>query len=276
MIGHNLLSASEGFNRCILGREGYLVYNKNDIYGGGAIERYGEDAENEAHVLRQLCRPGDVVVDVGAHSGTRTLVFARNVGPSGYVHAYEPQRLIFQVLCANLALNSISNVDAHWAAVGAESCCVQVPNLDYTRRGNFGGVAVHPGDFGEGQRVPQVRLDEHLQLKRLNLLKVDVEGMELDVLQGADRLLRQFRPALYIENDRIEKSEALIRHLVALDYRLYWHKPAMFNPDNYFGNPENIFPNLGSFNMVGLPSSAGIHVVGMPEVRDPTEHPLRN
>jgi hypothetical protein len=73
----------------------------------------------------------------------------------------------------------------------------------------------------------------------------------------------------------VEKSEALIRHLMELDYRLYWHKPAAFNPGNYFGESENIFPNLISVNMVCLPRTAVQEVRGLAEVQDSSEHPFR-
>jgi FkbM family methyltransferase len=273
MPDRNLLTASDGFNRCILGREGYIVYNKNDMYGGAAIERYGEDSEIEMRILRQMCAPGGVVVDVGAHIGARTVPLSRRVGPTGFVYAYEPQRIVFQTLCANLALNSIVNVEARCAAVGACQGYVQVPNIDYSRRANFGCIAVRPANAPRG--VPQVRLDEDLDLTQLNLLKVDVEGMEREVLLGADGLIRRFQPALYVENDRLEKSEMLVRHLMSLDYRLYWHQPKLFNAENFFGATENILPNMVSVNLVCLPRAAVQTVVGLQEVKDATEHPMR-
>lgn len=272
MKHRNLLAETTGFNHCILGREGYIVYNKNDIYGGQGIERYGEDAEIEAHMLRQLCGPGAVVVEVGANIGTRTMVLAKRVAPTGFVYAYEPQRIVFQTLCANLALNSIVNVDARCAAVGAERGWVHVPNVDYSQRGNFGGIAMSAGS-GPG-RVPLVRLDEELQLGQLKLLKIDVEGMELDVLRGAEGLIRRFQPAMYVENDRAEKSAALIGYLIDLGYRLYWHKPPLFNRANYFGDPENIFPNLVSVNMVCLPRACPQHVEGLVEITDSSQSPV--
>jgi hypothetical protein len=58
-------------------------------------------------------------------------------------------------------------------------------------------------------------------LDRCHFLKIDVEGLEQEVLEGASDTLRRFRPRLYVENDRLEKSAALIEHLLALDYRLF-------------------------------------------------------
>ena len=273
MTDRNLLTG-DGVNRCIRGREGYLVYNKNDQFGGGAIERYGEDGEIEAKLLRQFCRPGGVAVDVGANIGSRTLVMAKAVGPAGFVVAYEPQRVVFQTLCANLALNSIFNVDARCAAVGAVAGWVRIPEPDYTKPGNFGGVAVAES---AGRRVPLVRLDDDLapDLTRLDFLKVDVEGFELDVLRGADGLIRRFGPLIYVENDRPAGSEPLIRHLWGLRYRLFWHTPAMFNAENFFGDPVDIFHGIGSVNMLCLPPTWRQPIAGVPEVRDAAEHPLR-
>jgi FkbM family methyltransferase len=181
---------------------------------------------------------------------------------------------VFQTLCANLALNSILNVDARCAAVGAAAGWARVPDIDYTRPGNFGGIAVTAAG---GRQVPLVRLDDDLalDLDRLALLKVDVEGLELDVLRGADGLIRRFQPVLYVENDQLDKSEALIRHLWGLGYRLYWHTPALFNPENFFGETENIFAGLGSINLLCLPNAWRGPVAGVPEVRDAAEHPLK-
>src|SRR5262249_50662791 len=86
-------------------------------------------------------------------------------------------------------------------------------------------------------------------------MKIDVEGMKLDVLRGAARTLARFRPTLYIENDRPENLSSLIRHLLALDYRLYWHFPLLYNANNYFGDGEDIFPGIVSDNMVAIPRS---------------------
>jgi FkbM family methyltransferase len=269
----NLLVGGGGFNRCVLGRQGFVLYNPNDIFIGGAIERYGEYCELEAQVLRQLCASGGVVVEVGANIGTHTQVLAERVGPTGFVFAYEAQRVVFQTLCANLALNSIVNVDARCAAVGADAGWVRIPDIDYTQRGNYGGLQVNA--CRSGKRVPMVRLDDDLEVGQLNLLKIDVEGMEIDVLRGAEGLIRRFLPVLYVENDRLDRSEALIRHIMGLGYRLYWHLSPLFNPANFFGETENLYPNLVSSNMLCAPRSWTLNVVGMPEITDPARHPMK-
>jgi len=267
--GEDLLAESQGFNRCVLAREGYIVYNRNDVYIGRAIERYGEYAEIEAALLRRFIRPGDVVIEAGANMGTHTLVFSHAVGPTGFVYAYEPQRIVFQTLCANLALNSMVNVDARSAAVGAEAGFALIPDIDYAHEGNFGGIEI--GGFSEGRKVPKVTLDTDLDLARLDLIKIDVEGMELDVLKGAEQLLRRFTPVIYAENDRPEKSEALIRYLLLLNYRLFWHMPRLFNPGNFYEVPENVYGPVASLNMLCLPREGKHEIEGLTEITDPAQ-----
>ena len=223
-----------------------MVYNSHDRFIGRSLDLYGEFSEGEAVLFQKILRPGMFVVEVGANLGAHTVVLAQAVVPGGGVLAFEPQRLIFQTLCANLALNSIPNVDAHCAAVGAEPGTILVPSLDCYRTNNFGGLAL--GMHQVGEQVPVVALD-NLKLARCDLLKVDVEGMEKAVLLGASATIARCQPLLYVENDRQDKSADLIRTIDGLGYRMFWHIPPLFSPDNFARNSENVFGNIGSFNM---------------------------
>jgi len=97
-------------------------------------------------------------------------------------------------------------------------------------------------------------------------MKIDVEGMERNVLQGARSTIENFKPALYVENDRSKKSAALITYLESIHYDLYWHRPPMFNPDNFEGNSEDIFKGIVSINMLGFHRSLGATVTGLTKV----------
>ena len=115
--------------------------------------------------------------------------------------------------------------------------------------------------------VPVVTLDRLFAgLSRLRFLKIDVEGMEIDVLQGARELILRTRPTLYVENDRPARSEALVASLRSLGYDLYWHTPRLYNPDNYLKNPENVFGRTISINLFGIPSGSGAHMDGFVRV----------
>ena len=268
-----LLLDDAGFNQLVRGRDGYFLYNRNDPYIGRALEKYGEYSRQEMVLFRQIVRAGDVVVEVGANIGVHTLGLARAVGPAGRVLAFEPQRLVFQTLCANVALNSLDNVDCRWAALGTQDGMITVPELDPRASLNFGGVSLLEG--GSGFQVACMPLDRLGTLPRVNFVKIDVEGMEAEVLRGGTQLLARFKPVLYVENDRIEKSEDLIRLIAGLGYRLYWHLPLLFDADNYFRDPEDVFPNMISCNMLCLHQDLKTQLEGFQEITDYAAHPLR-
>src|SRR5262249_54417426 len=157
---------------------------------------------DEVMFLQQLTRPGMTVLEVGANIGVFTVPLARFVHP-GRVIAFEPQRIMYQILCGNLALNAIDNVVAHNSAAGRSTGSITVPSVDYTKLGNFGAVSLTGSR--QGDIVPLVTIDS-LVLPSCHLIKIDVQGMELDVLEGATSTLQQFRPLLYVENDQPEKS----------------------------------------------------------------------
>jgi FkbM family methyltransferase len=235
------------FNRQKACRHGQMLYNMHDMYIGRSLDLYGEFSEGEVEVFRQIVQPGHVVVEVGANFGAHTVFLAQQAGPSGLVLAFEPQRIVFQALCANIALNSLPNVVCQQQAVSSQSGSLKIPMFDYTREGNFGGLSL--GSFEFGEDVPVVTIDG-LNLQRCNFIKIDVEGMEADVLRGAARTVEQFKPILYVENDRQDKAPELVRQIDSMGYNMYWHLPYYFSPNNFLGNPQNAFPGLVSINML--------------------------
>ena len=267
-----LINTDKGFNAVIKGREGFVVYNKNDDYIGKSIEKYGEFSQHEIKLFEVFCGPGHIVVDAGANIGTHTLAFSRLVGPTGRVFAYEPQRIVFQTLCGNLALNSITNVECMQQGLGNKDGHVLIPDINYNKKGNFGGVAIDK--FTVGNKVEISTLDKLLYLPRLNFIKIDVEGMEHSVISGGLKVIEKFKPILYVENDRLDKSTALIKLIRNLDYRIFWHNPQLYNENNYAGDLENIYNNIVSVNILCIHSSVKINIPLM-ENNDPDFHPMR-
>ena len=251
----------EPFNRVKDCRYGPMLYNFHDQYVGRSLDLYGEYSESEVALFRQLVRPGDVVVEVGANLGAHTVALAKLTGSHGAVVAFEPQRIVYQALCANAALNSLLHVFANHAAVGNSPGTLRVPTLDPTQEQNFGGYNLQ--GHTEGEIVPLITLDS-LGLSNCRLLKVDVEGMELDVLQGAANLIRTFLPALYVENDRADRSAALTAYITSLGYDMFSHDAPLFNPDNYFHNPENVFSRIVTRNRLCVPRQSSHLISGLP------------
>ena len=262
-LSDELLAIPGDFLRLKLCRYGPMLYLSNDLFIGRSLDRYGEFSEGEMELFRQIVERGQVVVDAGANIGTHTVFFAQTMGPGGAVFSFEPQRLIFQVLCANAALNGLSNVFPFHAAAGRERGVACVPALDPAAPQNFGAVSLR-GARG-GDRVRMMTIDE-LGLAACHLIKIDVEGMERDVMAGAEQTIARLRPFLYLENEHDEKPGELIGVLFDLGYRLYRHVTPMFRPDNFFGDRENVLGRVSSFNVLGIPQSRPQSVQGLPEI----------
>ena len=149
--------------------------------------------------------------------------------------AFEPQRLVAQMLAANVAPGSLTNVHTHHLGVGAENGTLQLADIDYSREHNSGGVSLEAvarpaSDPHPKYRVTVVRLDDFYDQPRLDFIKIDVEGMEADLPWGAAALIRRHKPVIYAENDRPEKSPELIGLIRSHGYRLFWHRPAPVLP----------------------------------------------
>jgi FkbM family methyltransferase len=254
-----------GIRQC---RHGIMLYVKSDMYVGRSLELYGEFSEGETDIFHQLLRTGDIIVEAGANIGAHTVYLANTVGPSGCVIAYEPQRFLHQILCANLAMNELMNVYARQAALGEQIGKISVPVPDYGQTGNFGGISL---GRGQGEAVTVETIDS-LHLPRLRMIKADVEGMEYQVLKGGMNSIRKHRPLLYVENDRKEKSSELIRLIQKLGYRMWWHLPPLFNPSNYKGNKENVFGNIVSVNLLCIHKESPANIQGLREVKGPDDH----
>lgn len=265
-----------GFNKLVRGRHGIFLANENDVYIGGALIAYGEFCELEGRFLQGYCRAGNVVVEVGSNIGGHTVTIAQAVGSEGRVLAIEPQPVVFQSMCANLALNCLLNVDALNCGCAETQRVLTLPAVDYAQEGNFGGLALRPPSAAPSIPVQCEALDNLLQrYSRVDLIKIDVEGMEQDVLAGAANAIRAFEPVLYVENDRPQKSASLIEAIHALNYRAWWHIPPLFNPDNYYANKHNLYPGICSFNMVCLPADGDrIAPAGLREALPNVPHPL--
>jgi FkbM family methyltransferase len=221
------------------GRHGCLLHLTNDGYIGRSLEAYGEFSEAEVRLWRRYITPGDLVLDIGANIGAHTIALARLVGPQGIVLAFEPIRFLYHLCCGNVALNGLTNVRAYHYAVGAQAGRLTVPLIDFVQPGTFGGLPL--GAWEQGEPVSVISLDELLSVPACHFIKVDVEGMELDVLQGAEQTITRFRPVLYVEHDDTDKGRMVLKLLQAWDYRLYWHRPPLFDPHNFFRNPVDVF-----------------------------------
>jgi FkbM family methyltransferase len=265
----NLVFEKDG-SAIVAAKHGYFLYNKNDLFIGRSLERYSEWCEPGLDIFLQCVARGGTVLDVGANIGTHTVALAKKVGPNGRVIAFEPQRMIYQNLCANVSLNRLTNVDCLQKGVGEGNSVFHVPVLDPETQQNFGAFEI--SGFKIGEPVEIVTIDS-LSLEACSLIKVDVEGMEKDVLMGASDTIRQYRPLMFVENNNLEKSEELINIIFAMDYTAWWVIADYFRPLNFFANEENVFPTSApSADLFCVPAEQPVNITGPELVRDVTDN----
>jgi FkbM family methyltransferase len=221
----------DGFASLVNSSQGLFIINRYDLGVGWQLRKYNEYDAEQMHNLTMMARtvgPGGVFLDVGANIGVATVLLARVAGPAGRVHAFEAQRPIFHMLAGTLALNGIDNTHCHFQAVGACAGTARVPCLDYREQTSFGSVELNRAQQSDAQQqakdgqfeeVPMNSIDA-MSLERVDLMKIDVEGMEADVLAGAATTIRAHRPLIYLEYMKGDKA-ALWQILHDESYDLY-------------------------------------------------------
>ena len=124
-------------------------------------------------------------------------------------------------------------------------------------------------------RVPCVRLDDILGQEVVGILKIDVEGFELEVLKEQKLLIEDSRPLIYVENDRVEKSHPNVSGYGLRTIECGGTLPPLYNANNFFGIAENIYPNVFSINMFAVSNKSSFAVAHkMVEITDSRFHPL--
>ncbi|MBN2170110.1 MAG: FkbM family methyltransferase [Candidatus Krumholzibacteriota bacterium] len=154
-------------------------------------------------IVNSVCRPGDVLFDIGSNVGTETLLFARRVGDGGKVHAFEPLPANVRALRDNVARNGLGQITVHAEAVGdmAGTCRFALPTAPQNS-GN-GRLLAEGEAVADSFEVDVVVIDEQVAAGRLparpRMIVMDCEGAEPMVLRGAEALIREARPYLVLE-----------------------------------------------------------------------------
>ena len=188
----------------------------------GAFLRAGGNYEvAETRFCERVVRPGTTAFDVGAHIGLYSLLLARLVGTEGRVHAFEPEPRNHERLIANLALNGADNVVARRAAAYSRTSRVEL-NVFGAGLGAWHSLGRPrlPDPFAPGRtvepvgaiEVEAVALDDYCAeagVRRIDFLKVDVEGAERDVLEGARGLLAEGGVGVILFEASLPQTEAL-------------------------------------------------------------------
>jgi FkbM family methyltransferase len=212
---------------------GTLIVNRFDRHQTELNEGYGvgfELLESAAYqpaevkmaltmldLRRQCYGTGVVAIDCGANIGVHTIEWSKHMTGWGEVLAIEAQERIYYALGGNIALNNCFNARAIHAAVTSQPGMMKIPIPNYLVATSFGSLELkkrantefigQPIDYSENKlgEVPAVSLDS-LNLSRIDLIKIDIEGMELEALAGATKCIATLHPMLLVEMIKSDKK----------------------------------------------------------------------
>jgi len=210
--------ASSNHGAMIVNRLDYRMVGPDAGFGVGfqLLERAAFDpvevelAVQLLETRRRYFGDGAVAIDCGANIGAHTIEWAIAMTGWGSVISIEAQERIYYALAGNIALNNCFNAIAMHAAVSSEPGIMKMPAPNYLQASSFGSLELRPSattefigqaiDYSEDKMVPiqKITLDS-LNLNRVDMIKIDIEGMELEALEGAQTLIEKSRPILLIE-----------------------------------------------------------------------------
>jgi FkbM family methyltransferase len=204
---------------------GKFIVNRHCSFQAEALIKTG--ATHIEHELKNIYTivntlgDGAIAIDAGANIGFVSIPLSNWLrSKGGLVHAFEVQRMLYYALCGSVVLNDIKNLFVHHLGLGDSNKTLHVPSQNYGQPKDFGMLSLkNQLDIISNETVDILTIDG-LKLSRLDFLKIDVEGMEIDVLTGARNSIRTYRPWCWIEYWMIEK-ELLKKEFDDLNYSLY-------------------------------------------------------
>ena len=229
--------------KTVEGRWGECTFLAKDEYVGRSMYYYGEYNPDETEKILSVAR--GTCLDIGANIGCISQALLK----AGHkVVAFEPQPQLFSILGENLL--GRGEVTLVPAAVGSVEGHVDMPRVQYSSKGNFGGLGIGDKSIYGSIQVPVVTIDSY-EFNDVGFMKIDVEGYELEVLRGATETIRRCRPIMYIEDDRKDKSAALRAYIRELGYNIEEHYPTLYREENFFGLKKNVWDrNYASHNLI--------------------------
>jgi FkbM family methyltransferase len=229
--------ASSKHGTMIVNRLDYRMVNAEQGFGVGLqiLETAAFDpdevkmAVDLLHLRRRHHGDGVVAIDCGANIGVHTVEWANAMTGWGSVLAIEAQERIYYALAGNIAINNCFNAIAIHAAVSSESGTLQIPNPNYLMPSSFGSLELRqrPGNEFIGQPIDytqntvairKLTIDE-VGLPRVDFMKIDIEGMELEALEGARQTIENSRPMMLIEKIKTDATQ-LIKWLEDRGYKV--------------------------------------------------------
>lgn len=164
-----------------------IVVNKEDDCVCWHVRFEGYWDPSELSILRKIIRPGFSIAEAGANFGVHTLVMSQLVGEGGHVYAFEANSRVSEYLKKSVDLNSLKNVTVYETGLGNQNDALYL-NFDPK---NIGGGALSSTPSTNTVRAKTARLDDILENVKVDVLKIDTEGYEGKILEGATLLIKK-------------------------------------------------------------------------------------
>ena len=238
---------------CLEARYGRLVYFSGDAVVGRSLQEYGEWAQKELEFIDSFDVSNANVVDVGAYIGTHTLAFSRFVSERGTIYSIEPHPKYFDVLKENISINKIGNVVPINCALSDQPGVAYMDDLCFSPSQNLGGARISVGDTTGNRIQVEVRTLDSLSLDSCGLIKIDVEGMEANVLAGGRATIERCKPVVVAECNSADAAWSVVETVRTCNYCVFLYSETAFNSANYFENANNIFSNARELAIVCVP-----------------------
>lgn len=224
-------------------KRGLMCYSTSDTIIGKSLYTYGEYSEGQTIVFSDFIKESDVAVDAGANCGYFTLIFSRIVGNNGKVFAYEPQKRMFYRLCATVSINNLDNVECYQNVLSDKNEIFTVPDTVEKKDFNYSGINLkNYSNIKDGIKVSSIRIDD-CSFAKLNFLKISVESMEINVLNGAIETINKCRPIVYLRADKKEQEKECREFFSNKNYICCCLTSGLFNENNFYNTKENILKN---------------------------------
>jgi len=229
-------------------RYGQIIFPNQDTFVGRSVKNYGEYCQELSNALITFITNGDCIVEIGSGIGIFTVLISRLVGNTGKVYAYEPERINFSLLNGNIAINNLNNVYTTQAMFSDNVKNVVMPELDLSSTTNISGLSLLDVEKNtSGYSVPCYKLDS-VFFNKLDLIKINVNQMELKVVNGAVETIKKLKPYLFINCLDNKNENEIVEIIKNLGYKIFYHHGFIFNPNNFYENKENIFVKEDKIN----------------------------
>lgn len=221
---------------------GPISYYKNDLaFVNELLNKKMYEEDLVIALLQNVIKQSRVILDIGAHAGSHTIMY-KKINRSVTIYAFEPQAKMFDLLNHNLQINNIKDVIAYNTAVGNINTTTTLNNkildqisldIEYgtSNYSNLGGIQI--GENGEDVSV--ITIDE-MNLDECSFIKIDVEGFERFVIDGAKNTISKFKPTILFEHNFKSVSEEVVKK---------------FDPDKKIKDPIDILSSM-SYNIVQI------------------------